>query len=179
MSGEERRQGIIAYLSQQNTPVSGTALAKEFGVSRQIIVQDIALLRSGNQKILSTNRGYMISDDKEERFSRIFKCRHEDEQANEELCAIVDQGGIVKDVFVNHKVYGRIQATMNIRSRRDVMEFMKDIHSGKSSLLKKVTSDYHYHTVLAESEEILNAIEQELNHLGYLIQPKTKGDFPC
>lgn len=169
MSGEERRNNIVKFLSLQNTPVSGTALAKEFGVSRQIIVQDIALLRSGDTKIISTNRGYIIAGDKVENPTRIFKCRHEDEQTEEELCAIVDQGGIVKDVFVNHKVYGRIQAPMNIRSRRDVKEFMQDIHSGKSTLLKKVTSDYHYHTVSADSEEILNAIETELANLGFLI----------
>lgn len=169
MSGEERRHNIVQYLSKQNTPVSGAALAKEFGVSRQIIVQDIALLRSCNNDILSTNRGYLVQKTIEQKPSRIFKCRHEDEQAEEELYAIVDQGGIVEDVFVNHKVYGRIKADMNIRSRRDVKEFIKDIHSGKSMLLKKVTSDYHYHTVSADSEEILNAIEKELTELGFLI----------
>lgn len=169
MSGEERRHSIVQYLSRQDAPVSGTALAKRFGVSRQIIVQDIALLRSGNIDILSTNRGYLVQKTSGLKPSRIFKCRHRDEQAEDELCAIVDQGGIVEDVFVNHKVYGRIKANMNIRSRRDVREFMKDIHSGKSMLLKKVTSDYHYHTVSADSEEILDAIEKELTGLGYLI----------
>ncbi len=172
MSGEERRKNIVQYLSRQKTPVSGAALAKEFGVSRQIIVQDIALLRSCKIDILSTNRGYLIQNAMEQRPSRIFKCRHEDEQTEDELYAIVDQGGIVEDVFVNHKVYGRIQANMKIRSRRDVKEFITDIHSGKSMLLKKVTSDYHYHTVSADSEDILDAIEKELAALGFLIQKK-------
>ena len=73
------------------------------------------------------------------------------------------------NVFVNHKVYGKIEAKMNIRSRRDVKEYMKRIHSGKSTLLKNITSDYHYHEICAESEEILDAIEKELSEHGYLI----------
>lgn len=171
MSGSERREQIVSYLKDHREPVSGTALAREFGVSRQIIVQDIALLRSLKTDILSTNRGYLISGNASAAsVQRIFKCRHSDEQAEQELCAIVDQGGVVSDVFVNHKVYGRIRAAMNIRSRRDVKVFMQDIQNGKSTLLKNVTSGYHYHTVTAESAEILDAIENELGELGILVQ---------
>ena len=169
MSGKERRSEIVQYLTHQNEPVSGTALAQEFGVSRQVIVQDIAILRSANIDILSTNRGYLVQENSYQGISRIFKCCHSDEQAEDELNCIVDQGGIVDNVFVNHKVYGKIEAKMNIRSRRDVKEYMKRIHSGKSTLLKNITSDYHYHTIYAESEEILDAIENELSEHGYLI----------
>lgn len=174
MSGEERRAGIMSYLAKQEQPVSGTTLAKEFGVSRQVIVQDIALLRSGNADIVSTNRGYLVTTKSTFDFLRIFKCRHSDEQTEDELNCIVDQGGIVENVFVNHKLYGRIQAEMNIRSRRDVREFMNGLHSGKSTLLKNVTSDYHYHTISAESEEILTDIEHELAERGYLVEPKER-----
>ena len=139
MSGEQRRGEIMKYLSQCDKPVSGTALAQEFGVSRQVIVQDIALLRSANEGILSTNRGYMIEREKREAAVRVFKCRHTDEQTEDELNCIVDQGGVVEDVFVNHKMYGRIQAAMNIRSRRDVKDYLAGISSGKSKMLKKVT----------------------------------------
>lgn len=51
MSGEKRRAHIINYLARQEQPVSGTALARKFGVSRQVIVQDIALLRSEMQRL--------------------------------------------------------------------------------------------------------------------------------
>ena len=105
--------------------------------------------------------------------TKIFKCRHSDDQAEDELNCIVDQGGIVLNVFVNHKVYGRIQADMNIRSRRDVKNFIHDIHTGKSTLLKNVTSDYHYHTICADSEDILDAIEKELKNYGFLVSPKS------
>ena len=172
MSGEERRTQIIEYLVSQNKPVSGTTLARVFNVSRQVIVQDIALLRSAHVEIVSTNRGYMLSSVSSDWFVRTFKCRHTDEQTEDELNCIVDQGGRVESVFVNHKLYGRIEAEMHIHSRRDVKEFIDGIHSGKSTLLKNVTSDYHYHKVAAECEDILDDIEDELTKRGYLIQPK-------
>lgn len=70
-----------------------------------------------------------------------------------ELCGIVDLGGKVINVMVNHRVYGHIEAELNISSRRQVENFMEDIRSGKSSPLKNITSDYHYHKVEAESEK--------------------------
>lgn len=172
MSGEERRNRILSYLAHHDHPVSGTALAREFGVSRQVIVQDIALLRSGQTEILSTNRGYLIPAPQQTRPRRIIKCFHSDDQTEDELTCIVDQGGTVDNVFVHHKIYGRIEAEMNIRSRRDVREFLSRIHSGKSSLLKNVTSDYHYHTVSADNESILDDIEKELDRRGYLVKQK-------
>ena len=172
MSGEERRNRILCYLTHQNHPVSGTALAREFGVSRQVIVQDIALLRSGQTEIISTNRGYLIPAFRQAKPQRIIKCFHSDAQTEDELTCIVDQGGTVETVFVHHKIYGRIEAEMSIRSRRDVREFLNRIHSGKSSLLKNVTSDYHYHTISAENELILDDIERELDRRGYLVKQR-------
>lgn len=177
MSGEERRNQLLCYLSDREHPVSGTELAQKFGVSRQVIVQDIALLRSGHTKIISTNRGYLLPPSQTPEIRRVFKCRHTDEQTEDELHCIVDQGGTVVDVFVHHKIYGRIQGDMNIRCRRDVKDFMMGIHSGKSALLKNVTSDYHYHTISAESESILDDIEEELSKRGYLVAKKSK-DIP-
>mgnify|MGYP004488359785 FL=1 len=172
MSGEKRRDRLLQYLEEHDKPVSGTELAKEFGVSRQVIVQDIALLRTGHVKIIATNRGYLVPPAKPSGVRRIFKCRHTDEQAEDELTCIVDLGGIVENVFVNHKIYGKIQADMNIRCRRDIKEFIAGIKSGKSTLLKNVTSDYHYHTVTAEEERILDDVEMELAKRGYLVEQK-------
>ena len=172
MSGEERRKQLLRYLSHHDQPVSGTELAREFGVSRQVIVQDIALLRSGHAKILSTNRGYLIPPSQAADARRVFKCHHTDEQTEDELNCIVDQGGAVENVYVNHKIYGRIQADMNIRCRRDVKGFIAGIQSGKSALLKNVTADYHYHTISAENEMVLNEIGEELSKRGYLVPGK-------
>ena len=149
MSGEERRGKIIQALKNSDKAVSATTLAKEFDVSRQVIVQDVALLRANGKNIFSTNRGYLIQEDEET--TRVFKVQHEDDEVEKELTTIVDLGGTVEDVFVYHKVYGVLRAEMNIKSRMDIRNYMEEIRSGKSSLLKNVTSGYHYHTVRALS----------------------------
>lgn len=101
---------------------------------------------------------------------RIFKVHHTDAQLEEELNAIVDLGGCIENVMVNHRVYGQIEAGLRIRSRRMVSEFLEDIQSGKSSPLKNITSDYHYHTVSADSEKTLDMIEQMLGEKGFLVK---------
>ena len=160
MSGEERRGKIIQALKNSDKAVSATTLAKEFDVSRQVIVQDVALLRANGKNIFSTNRGYLIQEDEET--TRVFKVQHEDDEVEKELTTIVDLGGTVEDVFVYHKVYGVLRARMDIRN------YMEEIRSGKSSLLKNVTSGYHYHTVRAERVEILDMIQEELQKKGLL-----------
>ena len=166
MSGEERRGKIIQALKNSDKAVSATTLAKEFDVSRQVIVQDVALLRANGKNIFSTNRGYLIQEDEET--TRVFKVQHEDDEVEKERTTIVDLGGTVEDVFVYHKVYGVLRAEMNIKSRMDIRNYMEEIRSGKSSLLKNVTSGYHYHTVRAERVEILDMIQEELQKKGLL-----------
>ena len=166
MKGEERRHTLLDILSSSNSPVSGGTLSKELDVSRQIIVQDISLLRANGATIFSTNKGYLLQEEK--KYSRVFKVYHSDDQVEEELSTIVDAGGQIRDVFVYHKVYGILKADMGIKSRRDIRSYMEEISSGKSSLLKNVTSGYHYHTIDAESEEILDAIQAELQQKGFL-----------
>ena len=61
MTGSERRDQIIKRIQESQVPVSGTQLAKEYEVSRQVIVQDIALIRAAGHKIISTNRGYILN----------------------------------------------------------------------------------------------------------------------
>mgnify|MGYP002560385837 FL=1 len=166
MKGEERRKQLLNILSSSNNPVSGGTLAKELNVSRQIIVQDISLLRANGATIFSTNKGYLLQEDR--KYSRVFKVYHTDDQVEEELSTIVDAGGQIRDVFVYHKVYGVLKADMGIKSRRDIRAYMEEISTDKSSLLKNVTSGYHYHTIDAESEEILDAIQEELQQKGFL-----------
>lgn len=168
MNGEERRKKIIDLLKESKIPLSGTQLAKLVGVSRQVIVQDMALLRANSHDIVATNQGYLLSEAAS--VSRVFKVIHTDEEVEEELSLIVDCGGRVDDVFVSHKIYDVVKAPMNIRSRLDIRRFMDNLASGKSSLLKNVTGGYHYHTVTAESEEILDYIHDALRERGFLAQ---------
>ena len=168
MTGSDRRQEILKNIKESDRPVSGSKLAKDYEVSRQVIVQDIALLRASGYDIISTNRGYVLEG--QTCAERVFKVRHTDAQLETELCTIIDLGGQVKNVMVNHKVYGHIEAELGITSRRKVKEFLADIKSGKSTPLKNITSDYHYHTVTADSEETLNLIGDELRKLGFLVE---------
>lgn len=164
----DRRIEILKILEGRTKPISGTELAKIFDVSRQIIVQDIAILKAEEHPILSTNRGYKLVE--ENNCRRILKLSHEDEDIEEELNTIVDLGAVVKDVFVNHKVYGTIRVDMNIRSRKDVKNFMATLDSGISRPLKNLTENYHYHTLTAENEDTLDEVELKLKRLGYLLE---------
>lgn len=167
MSGEERRQQIIHILTNSNEPVAGVALAKDLEVSRQVIVQDIALIRANGYEVFSTNKGYLLQA-KAALYTRVFKLIHGDNEVEEELKLIVDLGGSVSDVFVYHKVHGVVKAEMNIKSRRDIKTYMDDIASGKSGLLKNVTGGYHYHTIEAEDEQTLDLIQEALQNRGFL-----------
>lgn len=139
MDGNKRRQAIIDILKNSLQPVSGTYLAKTLQVSRQVIVQDIALLRAGDYDIYSTHKGYVLNTQKV--CKRIFKVHHDDNEVEKELSLIVDLGGYVEDVFVYHKVYNIVKATLNIASRRDIKNYMTNLQTGHSSLLKMSHQD--------------------------------------
>ncbi|MCH5295816.1 MAG: transcription repressor NadR [Treponema sp.] len=166
--GEERRSKILEFLSTNTSPVSGNQLARKFNVSRQVIVTDIALLRAIHPELISTTAGYVLNGAGTRR--RIFKMNHSDEQTEDELTCITDLGGTVLDVFVEHKVYGTIRAPLRISSKRDVQNFINDLRTSVSTPLKNITQGYHYHTISARSEAVLNEIERELKSRGYLIQ---------
>jgi transcriptional regulator of NAD metabolism len=168
MSGEERRDRIIRILESSTKPVPGAELSKHMAVSRQVIVQDMAIIRANGYEIMSTNRGYIIQGDRE--IQRVFKVKHTDEQIELELQNIVDLGGKIKDVFVYHKVYGVVRADLNLKSRRDIKKYMERFANGKSSPLKNITADYHYHTIVADSEETLDDIQDKLQEEGFLAQ---------
>ena len=53
MTAQQRRQQIIAILTKATGPVSASALAGQLGVSRQIVVGDVALLRAGGEQMES------------------------------------------------------------------------------------------------------------------------------
>ena len=167
LTGNERRREILDCLSASDKPVSGSALAKRFSVSRQVVVQDIALLRAEGHQILSAARGYVLVKP-ETRRTRVFKVHHTPEEAADEMNLIVDCGGRIEDVFIYHRVYGVVKAPMRIASRLDVRRYEEEISGGKSQPLSNATSGYHYHTVSAYSEQVLDIIQRELEKRGYL-----------
>lgn len=167
MKADERRKEILALLLRMQKPVSGGFLSGQFGVSRQIIVQDISLLKAAGYDILSTHRGYVVRGTP--LCERVFKVRHTTQQTEDELTGIVALGGIVADVFVWHRAYGKIRADLNIFSQLQVKQFIDAVRSGRSSELMNITSGYHYHTVRADSEEILDRVSEFLSHGGYIV----------
>lgn len=166
MKVAERRKEIIDLLASRKEATSGSVLAEYFGVSRQIIVQDISVLNATGYKIFSTHSGYVLQ--KSLRTERVFKLKHTTDQTEDELNCIVDLGGTVVDVFVWHKVYGKIIAPLNIFSRRQVKQFIEGVRTGKSTELMNITGGYHYHTIRAESEEVLEKISEELETRNYI-----------
>lgn len=169
LSGDIRRSEILNIIKSSDKPVSASILAKQLGVSRQVIVSDIALLRASNINIISTHKGYIIQSDASKKVFRIFTVNHTNKQIQDELNAIVDLGGKVSDVIVNHTIYGAITAGLSISSRKDVQDFICELTANQTRPLKELTNGVHSHTVFAESEEILNFIEKKLEEKGYLI----------
>ena len=168
MKAKERRKAIVTLLLSKKEAISGSVLAERFGVSRQIIVLDIATLKSEGFDILSTHSGYLMKESPLP--ERVFHVRHSEEDTADELLCIVGLGGTVVDVTVSHKVYGNLSAQLDIYSKKQVEEFLEGVRSGRSSELMTVTGGYHSHTVRAESTEILDRIESELRRRSYLVE---------
>ena len=166
MKVDKRRKAIVNLLLASKKPVSGAELSEQFNVSRQIIVQDITVLKGLGYEILSTHNGYVMQ--KSPFVERVFKLKHTTEQTEDELTTIVDLGGTVVDVFVWHKVYGKISATLNIFSRLHVKQFLEGVRTGKSTELMNITGGYHYHTVRADSEAVLDKIGVMLTEKKYI-----------
>ena len=157
MDGDKRRKEIMELLNTEKDPLSGTSLAKRLGVSRQVIVQDIALLRATNKNILSTNRGYILYGKQEDKMTckRVVAVKHTDAK--------------VLDVIVEHELYGQISVDLFINSRRDVDEFVEKLLSNTARPLKELTGDIHFHTIEAESDRILDLVEEGLKEKQFLI----------
>ena len=160
MKTKERRDNILNMLRKADAPIAAKDLAAKYSVSRQVIVQDLAVIRASVPGIISTNRGYVIQTDKI--CSREFKVKHGENRVAEELNLIVDCGGIIKNVSISHRIYGRITAEMDISSRQDVCEFLERIDNSPSRLLGNATSGYHYHLVEAANYARLELIEKRL-----------------
>lgn len=172
MCGEKRRGEIIRILAENEQPVAGTELAARLKVSRQVIVQDIALLRAVNKNILSTNKGYLLfrKERMNQNVRRTYKVKHSTAQTKEELYLIVDCGGRLLDVVVEHPIYGQIMVDLIIGSRQDVDRFVRQIEEYQTKPLNALTDGVHYHTVEAETELILDRVEKELKTAGFLLE---------
>lgn len=169
MDGNTRRKKIIEILEGRKKAISGGDIAQMLGVSRQVIVQDMALLRASDYDIISTTRGYLLSQTSQPKFRRIIHVKHSTEDIENELNLIVDNGAEVLDVHVVHEIYGQIVTDLIIRNRSDVADFVKKVKEKKIVPLKELTAGTHHHTIEAESEEILDRVEDALRKNNYLL----------
>lgn len=171
MEAEKRRQEIVATLKQQRGPLTGAELAKKFHVSRQIIVQDIALLRAAGMDIVATPQGYQLADGPAASpYRKTFACIHDEEGLEQELLTMVDYGGRVVDVVVEHPLYGDLRGNLNLKSRYDVQLFLQRLKETQAKPLLILTQGVHLHTVEAESPDCLRVIEQKLAEKGLLLK---------
>ena len=167
MRANERRKAIAFLLLSEKRAISGDELAEKFRVSRQSIVKDISVLRESGFVIAPTHHGYLVT--KSPLKERVFKVRHTREDTLDELMSIIELGGTIVDVFVLHKVYGKISAALNIINVEGVNTFIEGVRSGKSSELMNVTDGYHYHTIRADNDKILDDIALMLYEKKYLV----------
>ncbi|WFA08368.1 transcription repressor NadR [Tissierella sp. Yu-01] len=172
METSERREAILDILNNTEVPVKGTALAEEFGVTRQVIVQDIAILRARGINILATAQGYMIPIKIDKRaLEKKVLCNHKGiTQMEEELNIIVDLGGKILDVIVDHPLYGEIKSPINVESRHEVSEFINNIKDTNAEPLSSLTQGLHLHTIEVKDEETYKRIKKALEDKRYLVK---------
>lgn len=171
MDTRERREMLVTLLHEANKPLTGAELAGQCGVSRQVIVQDIAILRAGGAGIFASPQGYLVSPyAAANEVQAVVACRHTIEQIEEEIGIVVDCGGRVLDVIVDHPVYGELRGSIMIANRRDLMLFIEKLRHSKANPLLTLTGGIHLHTLLAPGQEAMAEIIATLDRAGILMK---------
>ncbi|MDW7661391.1 MAG: transcription repressor NadR [Bacillota bacterium] len=167
---EYRRKAIIKQLEDSDRPITGSELAEVFDVSRQVIVQDIAIIRASGLHVMATSNGYLIPKlKKTSHLIKTFVSKHNGfDNMEEELEIIVEYGGKVIDVIVEHPVYGEIVGTLHISNKEDVDKFLKKVKESGANPLSILTQGDHIHTIEVPSEKVFRLIMDELRAKGYV-----------
>ncbi len=169
MNSQERRNFIYNLLDNSKEPLKGEILGKKLGVTRQIIVKDVAILRASGSKIIATPKGYIISEIKKNNIKKVLAVSHSPKKIEEELQTIVKFGGIIEDVIIEHKLYGEIRGILMIKTPYDIQNFMSKLKELPSEPLSILTGGIHLHTITVEDEDSLNNIVSELKKKNFII----------
>ena len=164
-----RKEKIIEEIKKSDKPISASTLAKKLGVSRQIIVGDVALIRASGTNIIATPRGYIL-DSKQQNQTYTIAVNHSQEQMADELYTIVDLGGCAIDVIVDHPVYGQLTGKLHLSSRYDVDQFIKKVNNNQAKPLSQLTDGLHLHTIQCPNEDTYQRIVSALDEKGYLFK---------
>ena len=158
MNAAQRREVILKRLSEADAPVSASVLAAQLGVSRQIVVGDVALLRAGGAAIEATPRGYQFHP-APGGYTGILACVHRTtDEMRTELYAVVDQGGTVVDVAVENPLYGELRGN----------NFIEQAAHTPEGLLSRMTGGVHLHTLRCPDEASFHRMEAALEKAGIL-----------
>lgn len=168
---EDRRNFILDWLKTSNEPLTGQAIAIKMNVSRQVIVQDISLLKAKDEPIIATAQGYIYLHEKQSNypFKRIIASRHTPTKTEQELNILVDLGVFIRDVIVEHPIYGELTASLMLKNRRDVQQFIKKMEQTSASYLLDLTDGTHLHTIEAETEKQLEEACAALEKAGFIL----------
>jgi len=169
-AGAKRRQRLMEWMRTQSRPVPGNTLAQHFHVSRQCLVQDVAILRAAGEEILSAPQGYRLPGAQTSAHRAILACRHAPERTEEELQILVDHGVRVLDVVVEHPLYGELRGALMLESRADVQDFLTKWRGEKATLLSSLTHGVHLHTVEAHKPEMIARAKAQLQARGILLK---------
>ena len=161
---------ILELLQNSQAPITGSELSRLTNVSRQVIVGDITLLKAMNEPIIATSQGYLYMNTGENKNTceRVIACRHTPGSTEAELNLIVDSGVTVKDVKVEHPVYGDLTASIMVSNRRQVKQFIEKMEATGASLLSELTGGVHLHTITAATESQLDEVIEALKQEGFL-----------
>ena len=171
VEGTARRKEILRRLQLSEKPLSASRFAEGLGVSRQIIVGDVALLRAAGEEIIATSRGYKLDQAKDQKGrTKKIAVQHDASQTQEELEIIVANGGEVVDVIVEHEIYGELVGSLRIKTAKDVKDFMKNYRNSNARLLSNLTNGIHLHTIRYQTEADFQQIKQALAEKGILYQ---------
>jgi hypothetical protein len=168
---EIRRNAILNLLKESENPLTGSCLAQKFKVSRQVIVQDIAVLRASGHPIIAALSGYYIQQQTEVKLLKTFvSCHTGLNQMEDELQIVVDYGGKMLNIAVSHPLYGDIVCPLKIQSREDIREFLLRLNDQKATPLSSLTEGIHYHTIEVDREETFEKIIKQLKAKGFIPQ---------
>ncbi len=169
MNSTTRRAAILALLQEESAPVSASALAARFSVSRQIIVGDVALLRAAGTQIFATPRGYVL-EHAESGLLCAVACVHSTEDMGRELYIMVDNGCDVLDVVVEHPVYGQLTGQLALHSRYDVEQFLQRVAQHGARPLSGLTDGIHLHNLRCSGEDAFRRVREQLRAAGFLLE---------
>lgn len=169
MNCDDRKNYILECFNKSEEPLKGQKIAKALGVTRQVIVKDIAILRASGKSIIATPKGYILSEPKNMKMRKVIAVCHKTEEIQDELQTIIKFGGIVEDVIIEHKIYGEIRGILMIKTLFDIENFIDKLKKFEAEPLSILTCGVHLHTISTEKESDMENIIKALKKKNYLI----------